>query len=173
MRPSERPRAPGLLALVVAAWLLGGCTEGEGGSATVVAVQDGDSLVVRLASGREERVRLIGIDAPERGQGVWAERARGFARRQAGGRTVRLELDLETHDRYGRLLAYVWIEDRLLNEELLRAGLARLYTIPPNVRHVDRFVLAQREARRARTGIWSPEGGLREHPAEFRRRQQG
>ena len=75
-------------------------------------------------------------------------------------------------DKYGRLLAYVWIGDKMLNEELLREGLAVLLTIPPDVRYVERFKRAQEEAREQRRGFLA-EGGLKEAPSEWRRRSIG
>ena len=74
------------------------------------------------------------------------------------GRRVRLELDVEERDRYGRLLAYVYLArpPRLfVNAELVRQGYATVATFPPNVRHVDTFVRLQREAREAGRGLWS------------------
>ena len=70
-------------------------------------------------------------------------------------------------DRYGRTLAYVWVNDRLFNERLVRAGFATVSTFPPNVRYVERFVAAERSARNHDRGLWGgcdieppePEGG--------------
>ena len=74
------------------------------------------------------------------------------------GRPVRLELDLQSRDGYGRLLAYVWVTraKRLVmaNAELVRLGYAQVMTIPPNVRHHALFLGLQREARAARRGLW-------------------
>lgn len=97
-------------------------------------------------------MRYIGIDTPEMGDERREIRALAFAARRANarlveGRRVRLELDVEKRDRYGRLLAYVWVGDTLVNEALVRAGHAAPYTFPPNVRYVDRFVEAARLAR--------------------------
>jgi micrococcal nuclease len=65
-------------------------------------------------------------------------------------------MDIERRDRYGRLLAYVWREDGLLvNLTLLEAGQAQLFTIPPNVRHADRFRACAAAARAARHGLWA------------------
>jgi len=140
--------------------------------AVVTHVFDGDTLEVRLEGG-PRRVRLIGVDTPEtrdndklardvRRTGRSREAllalgrtAAAFTRDVALGREVRLEHDVERRDRYGRLLAYVWLPDgRLLNAELLRAGHAVLMTIPPNVRHVDLFRRLQSEARAAGRGFW-------------------
>jgi endonuclease YncB( thermonuclease family) len=96
---------------------------------TVSAVVDGDTLNVRLASGRGERVRLIGINTPEVGQCL-AERATGLARRLAQGRQVVLTGDgtQATRDRYGRLLAYAWLPGgRDLGFRMISEGLARVY----------------------------------------------
>jgi endonuclease YncB( thermonuclease family) len=94
----------------------------------VTHVVDGDTVDVRLDSGKQQRVRLIGIDTPERGECGYA-RATSAARRLAQGQRVVLQGDAtqDTRDRYGRLLAYVWIANRDLGLEQLRAGNARVY----------------------------------------------
>lgn len=140
--------------------------------AQVRKVIDGDTIEVERG-GRTERVRLIGVDAPEAHDSPKLDRqvARGsdreqilalgreataFARARLLGRRVELELDVERHDRFGRLLAYVWLPDgTLFNATLLEAGQARLLTIPPNVRYVDRFRPLERAAREARRGLWA------------------
>ena len=63
------------------------------------------------------------------------------------GKSVRLEFDVQRRDKYGRLLAYVWVADTLVNEELVRRGYAELLTIPPNVRYAERLAEARRAAR--------------------------
>lgn len=120
-------------------------------SGPVVRVLDGDTIEVELG-GERERVRYIGIDTPEMGDERPEIRALAFEARRANarlveGRRVRLELDVEKRDRYGRLLAYVWVGDTLVNEALVRAGYAAPYTFPPNVRYVEGFVEAARLAR--------------------------
>ena len=70
------------------------------------------------------------------------------------GRPVRLEFDVERLDRYGRTLAYVWLGDELFNEVLVREGYALVTTYPPNVKYVDRFIAAQRDARSHERGLW-------------------
>jgi len=118
-------------------------------------VIDGDTI--ELADG--EHVRYIGIDTPEmRPVEAWAEAATEANRELVGARMVRLEPDVQERDRYGRLLAYVWAGDMLVNEELLRRGFAQVSTYPPNVRYERRFLAAQREAREAGRGLWSGEG---------------
>ncbi|MDP2956930.1 MAG: thermonuclease family protein, partial [Longimicrobiales bacterium] len=71
------------------------------------------------------------------------------------GAPVNLELDVQSHDRYGRLLAYLWLSTgRMMNEELVQTGYAMVLTVPPNVRYAARFVAAQEDARRNRRGLW-------------------
>jgi micrococcal nuclease len=139
----------------------------------VLEVTDGDTIVVRV-DGRREKVRLIGIDAPELHDSGKLEReiartgrsraaiqadgarAAAFARSLLGGRDVRLEVDVEPRDRYGRLLAWVWLPDgTLANAAIVRAGFATLLTIPPNVRHTETLRDAERDARSAGRGLWA------------------
>ena len=126
--------------------------------ATVVHVDDGDTIDVRV-DGRAERVRYIGIDAPEIahdgvGGARGGEAATRLNRALLGGRHVRLELDRERRDRYGRLLAYVWVGDAMINVEMVRRGYARVLTIPPNVRYERWFARAEAEAQAAHLGLW-------------------
>lgn len=115
-------------------------------------VIDGDTI--ELSGG--ERVRYIGIDTPEmRPVEPWAEAATEANRALVEGRVLRLVLDVEERDRYGRLLAYVWVDDTFVNAELVRRGLAQVSTYPPNVRYQDYFLKLQREARRAGRGLWA------------------
>jgi micrococcal nuclease len=123
----------------------------------VERVVDGDTIVVG-----SERVRLIGVDTPETkkpGTPVqcFGKKATAFTTRFIDGRKVRLELDAEPRDRYGRLLAYVIrTEDgRSLNAALVREGYARTLTIPPNVRHADEYARLARAAREHDRGLWS------------------
>jgi micrococcal nuclease len=121
----------------------------------VVKVVDGDTVV--LSDGRT--VRYIGIDTPEHGQ-PYFDAARNFNRKLVLGKPVELEFDLERYDRYGRLLAYVFVRDEkgrrvFVNAEMVRNGFARTYTKPPNVRYADLFVQLQEEARKHRRGLWS------------------
>ena len=132
---------------------------GNAGDVVVVSVTDGDTIRVVL-DGDEVPVRLIGIDTPEKdGPYTQAEcygaEATRFTTDILGGKTVRLEFDVERYDRYDRTLAYVWIGGELVNETIARAGYALPLTIPPNVRYADRFVDAAAEARAAGRGLWA------------------
>ena len=134
--------------------------------ARVRRVIDGDT--VELDDSR--LVRYIGIDAPElrrRIGGRWVMDPEPFAQaatdanvRLVGGRRVRMAYDVQTHDRFGRLLAYVYVpgggppDEVMVNEELIRQGFAQLLTIPPDVKHAERFRALAEEARAARRGLW-------------------
>ena len=136
----------------------------------VVEVNDGDTITV-LWDGRRERVRLIGIDAPELEQRPWGQKAKRYLKDllNASQWTVSLEFDVEKTDKYGRLLSYVWTRyRRMVNVQMLGEGYAMLFTFPPNVRYVDEFRRAQDEAKRKGLGIWG-RGGLRETPREYRK----
>jgi micrococcal nuclease len=155
-----------------------GVRAGPREAVTVRQVFDGDTIEV-IRRGRRERVRLIGVDSPEAhgsakldrqvagGQEraqilALGRRATAFTRERLLGREVELEIDVEQRDRFGRVLAYVWLSDgTLFNATLLEAGQARLLTIPPNVRYVDRFVPLERAAREARRGLWSSPASAR------------
>jgi micrococcal nuclease len=126
--------------------------------ARVERVVDGDTLV--LAGG--ERVRLIGVDTPETKKPgtpieCFGKKASAFTTAFVEGKRVRLELDVEERDRYGRLLAYVErVQDGLsVNAELVRRGYATALTIPPNVRHADDYARLARVARERGRGLWS------------------
>jgi micrococcal nuclease len=117
---------------------------------------DGDTLLLA----NHARVRLIGVDAPETVKPDtpverWGPEAAEFTRRFVSGGEVRLQFDRERLDRFDRFLAYVWVGDRMLNEELLRAGLARF---EKHFRYSQamkqRFERAEEEARIERRGIW-------------------
>ncbi|HSE92712.1 MAG TPA: thermonuclease family protein [Methylomirabilota bacterium] len=124
----------------------------------VVRVVDGDTIHVRVG-GRVEKVRYIGVDTPEirhpqRGEEPGGREAMALNRRLVEGKTVRLELDVRSRDRHGRLLAYVWVGETMINAELVRQGYAQVMTVPPNVRHQDLFLRLQRAARHEGRGLW-------------------
>ena len=145
--------------------------EKSGESFRVERVNDGDTITVRI--GRElERIRLIGIDAPEMGQEPWGLRAREHLKAliNSSSRDVTLEYDVVRRDKYDRLLSYVWTKDRkMLNAEMLKDGYAVLFTFPPNVKHVDEFIKAEREAKEKKIGIWSKDG-LKETPLAYKKK---
>ena len=156
---------------------------GLDGPLQVVRVKDGDTLVLNLA-GQDEDVRLIGVDTPEKFESdklyrddadsplradeiqALGEGASRFAEDLLEGETVYLEPGLEPRDRYGRLLAYLYLPDsegdwtfgdetfRQVNLELVRAGWADALTVPPNDAYQGDFENAADRARRAGAGMW-------------------
>jgi micrococcal nuclease len=103
-------------------------------------------------------VRLIGLDAPDvyRGVECFGREAADFADRlMPPGTRVRYRAGVERRDRYGRLLAYVWLPDgRMLNRLLVDEGYAQPLTIPPNVAFADSFQAGARAARQEDLGMW-------------------
>jgi len=139
--------------------------------AQVVMVHDGDTVTLQMDNKRY-RTRLIGMDAPEMGQRPWGRRAKDHLQgivNSAGGK-VFVETDMTLHDKYDRLLAYLWLDDaRMVNELMMKDGYAVLFTIRPNNRYAERFRKAQGSARSAQLNIWGP-GGLKERPIEYRKK---
>ena len=157
----------GLLTVLAAEAFSAQLPSPAGDTCTVSRIVDGDTFY--CADGL--KVRLTGIDSPERGQGSYYEQARDALHRLLpDGRRVRLENDIVPQDRYGRRLAYVWSQDTLANEAMIRAGWAVSYTVPPNVKYADRFAAAQRLARAEGAGLWAA-NGFECLPSVFRRGQ--
>ncbi|EPE61216.1 endonuclease yncB domain protein [Exiguobacterium sp. S17] len=137
---------------------------GKTETVTLDRVVDGDTLKVEFENGATESIRLLLVDTPETSHPTlpvqpFGEDAKTFVERWlAEGETIVLEYDVGRYDRYQRTLAYVWYDDAMLNEELLRRGLARVaYVYSPNTQHVDAFRDVERAARQERLGIWSIE----------------
>jgi len=129
-----------------------------GQPAVVTRTVDGDTIYVRYR-GREVDVRLIGVDTPEtvdpsQPVGCYGPQASHFTERMLTGEAIRLEFDVERHDRYGRVLAYVWLRDHLFNRRLVAQGYAVVSTYPPNVRYESRFEAAEQIARSGDLGQW-------------------
>ncbi|WXJ79113.1 hypothetical protein MTMBA_11950 [Moorella thermoacetica] len=139
--------------------------------AAVTSVVDGDTLHVKI-NGREEKVRLIGVNTPEIAHpdlGIkeqpYGKEAAAYTQKRLAGKKVYLELDVGERDKYGRLLAYVWLDKpandsetevraKMYNAELLLNGYAQVMTVPPNIKYADLFVKLQKEAREAGKGLW-------------------
>ena len=126
--------------------------------AQVINVVDGDTIDVQI-DGAEYRIRYILIDTPEthhptKGEEPFGPEATEANRVLVEGRIVKLEKDVSETDQYDRLLRYVYVNDTMVNEELLRQGLAKVVTFPPDVKYVDRFLAVQAEAQAAERGIW-------------------
>jgi len=179
--------------LAVAPVLVAGCSSPSGhgqafsasaqrrspsdGAARLVRVVDGDTIRVSIR-GRQEAVRLIGIDTPESvkpNTPVQCFALEASARTKAilpPGTPLRLVVDAEARDRYGRLLAYVYRsgDGLFVNLALVREGYAVEYTLAPNLAHVDEVAAAAAQARRAGLGLWGKCAGgqIPSHPPHYR-----
>ena len=120
------------------------------GSARVTRVIDGDT--VELENG--EKVRLLGIDTPEKGQYLFSESTE-WLRDIVEGKVVRLEMGLENRDKYGRLLRYIHLDDRFVNLELVRLGYANAYMLEEDDPHYEIITRTESSVRDAELGIWS------------------
>jgi endonuclease YncB( thermonuclease family) len=137
-------------------------------NATVISVVDGDTVKVRV-NGQEETIRLLLVDTPETVhpnkpvQPFGKEASNYLKSLLPSGKTVSIELDVSERDKYGRLLAYLYVDGKMVNELLLQKGLARVaYVYVPNTRYVDTFRDIQRTAQEQGIGIWSIENYVQE-----------
>lgn len=131
-------------------------TPGDTTTAIVTRVIDGDTI--EIAGGKH--IRYIGIDTPETVAPRKSVLCYGKESSQANSalvanKIVRLEKDVSDTDRFGRLLRYVYVDDIMVNDYLVRNGFARSISYPPDVKYQDRFHAAEREAREANRGLWS------------------
>jgi endonuclease YncB( thermonuclease family) len=126
-------------------------------TAEVVKVVDGDTIDVRITT-KTERVRLIGVDTPEtvhpfKPLELFGKEASDFTKTQLQGKTIRLEYDLSKRDKYGRILAYVYLEDRHFNAELIEKGYAFAYLRFP-FKYREEFRQLEMRAKQAGVGMW-------------------
>jgi len=138
---------------------LGACASVPQTQITVTRVIDGDTIEVDIA-GTIYKVRYIGIDAPEltdeRAEFCdLAQKATRYNRQLVEGKTVRLEKDVSDVDKYERLLRYVYVDDTLVNAELVREGLAWVKVYEPDIKYQDTLDKAETEARRDEIGLWA------------------
>lgn len=125
-------------------------------SVFVERVIDGDTFI----TDEEERVRYIGMNTPETVHPsklveFFGQEASNKNKELVEGKTVELEFDTQEIDRYGRTLAYIWLDDMMINAELVAKGYAQVSTIPPNVKYADYFIALQEEARTNEMGLWA------------------
>jgi len=151
------------LAVLLFALISAQCGHAELLYGTVKEAVDGDTVKIELASGTVETVRYLLIDTPElhhpkRGEEELGKEAYLANRALVQGRRVALELDQVTKDRYGRLLAYVWLETpsgrELVNAVLVERGLALPYVFPPNERYLPLIRETASRAQLREKGLW-------------------
>ena len=177
MRRNLSELRAGLLSLALCG-LIAGSAFAAPAKGRIVKVVDGDTLVVDTGDSKE-RIRLIGIDTPEKEINEKAQRDSERTGRDVAaivtqgnrsfefvkgllpkGAPVKLEQDVESKDKYGRSLAYVYLEDgRMLNEVIVAEGFATPYSKPPNVRYASKFLTAAQSARAQLKGLWR-DGGM-------------
>lgn len=129
------------------------------GSYRVVRVVDGDTIVIQY-QGTEEKVRLIGVDTPESVHSdaskntPYGKVASDYTKAQLTGKIIQLEFDVQERDKYGRLLAYIYVDGKMYNKTLLEEGHAKVATFPPNVKYVEEFQQIERTAQKNQVGMW-------------------
>lgn len=127
----------------------------------VVRVVDGDTVILEI-DGREERVRMIGVDTPEsvhpdKEKNVpYGKIASQYTKDRLEGNSVGLELDVQERDKYGRILGYIYLDGIMFNKTLLAEGHAKTATYPPNVKYAEEFAEIENEARKSGRGLWGP-----------------
>ena len=132
----------------------------------VKKVVDGDTFWIYDGSQRGLKIRLIGVDAPEsknsrtKELAYFGREASDYLTSLIAGRKVRLEYDVGQFDKYGRTLAYVYLENgTFINATLVKNGYATVMTIPPNVKYADTFLKLERKARNQKRGLWRDSPG--------------
>ena len=127
----------------------------------VYKVIDGDTFWMEDSLKNQIKVRLIGIDAPEtrntryKKKGYFAQESKAYMQNVIGNKYVKVELDVQRQDKYGRLLAYVFTAEKtFVNAALVENGFAVVSTFPPNVKYTDQFIALQSKARAAQIGMW-------------------
>jgi micrococcal nuclease len=128
----------------------------------VIRVVDGDTIIV-LIDEEKVKVRLIGVDTPESvhpdtdKNTEYGEIASAFTKELLDGKNVFLEYDIDATDKYGRTLAYVYLEETkiMVNRLLLQNGHALIMTIQPNSKYADEFFELQKQARKVGIGLWA------------------
>jgi micrococcal nuclease len=123
--------------------------------ATVLGITDGDTIDVVRGDGSTATVRLIGINAPERGECWSPEAARVLEALASAGGEIGMSIDESDRDQFGRLLRYIWVGSLSINEELVRRGAAISRRYPPDTALAVRFEAAQDDAMAAGLGLWA------------------
>ena len=128
----------------------------------VSKITDGDTFYVMTKNSEKFKIRLIGIDAPESynvgkkfRKEYFGKEAKIFVTNLLKNKKVKLTFDVQKTDRYGRILAYIYLENGVfLNQYLVENGFAVVATFPPNVKYVEVFTKAEKLARKKEVGLW-------------------
>ena len=155
----------------------------------VKAVFDGDTILIRIGetamgrptelgeprpkgagrdSKKEFKIRLLGIDAFEHDQYPYGPKGKDFLTMLVLNKKVCVETDVQENDVYNRTLGYVFLDKALVNEGLVKNGLALLYDFPPNIKYIDKLKKAQIFARQNKLGVWEKHSYIKETPAQWR-----
>lgn len=128
--------------------------------ALVAKVSDGDTFTI-IIDNKKYGVRLIGVDTPEsvhpnkKKNVPYGKIASDYTKSRLEGKKVILKKDVQARDKYGRILAFVYIDGKMYNEELIEEGHAKIMTVPPNVGNTERFKKLQKEAQKLKKGVWN------------------
>lgn len=126
----------------------------------VSKVSDGDTFTI-IIDNKKYGVRLIGVDTPEsvhpnkKKNVPYGKIASNYTKERLEGKKVILKKDVQARDKYGRILAFVYIDGKMYNEELIEEGHAKIMTVPPNVNNIERFKKLQKEAQKLKKGVWN------------------
>lgn len=127
----------------------------------VTKIVDGDTFWADNGSEKGIKIRFIGIDAPESRnmfnikKEYYGKESKEYLKNLLSGKRVKLVSDVDSLDRYGRTLSYVYLEDgTFVNAEIIKNGFAVIMTIPPNIKYSEEFLNLQREARESNRGLW-------------------
>lgn len=119
--------------------------------AKVTKVIDGDTIEIEGG----KRVRYIGMNTPEiENNECYASEASEVNRKLVLGKTVKLEKDVSETDKYGRLLRYIYLDNQMINDELVKFGSAKIETVPPDTKYKNEFLQSQTYAKENKLGLW-------------------
>lgn len=128
--------------------------------AKVLRVVDGDTLKIQIAD-KDYKVRLLGVDTPESVSPKKEKNtkegkiASEYTKKNLEGKDIILEFDVSPYDRYGRLLAYVYVDGICYNEKLLEEGYAKVMMISPNVKNSKYYRQIEKQAKENNVGFWN------------------
>lgn len=142
--------------------------------AIVHEIVDGDTIKVEFSGGNIETIRLLLVDTPETVKPntpdqPFGKKASSYMKQTLIKDTViEIEKGIDKRDKYDRLLAYVWLDGKNINKELLKKGLARVaYVYEPNTKYLDEFKKAEQQAKENKKGIWSIDGYVKESGFDY------